>query len=467
MNASVLFRRMLIEEYRMHTELFGRGRFIGFPLFTALIVAGGVWLLDATGTNLETIIAGVFALVFLFGLQVGTIGLVGRDAMRNLLGDVTLLVFSGRTLPISRRQLLATFLVKDLVYYIALFLTPIAVGFVPLAVTGQVTLGAVALLWVALSVTFAFGAGASLALAGIATRSSGAIIALGVAIAGTLFLAPDILIGLSPYGLYANPAIETAIPSLVGVVVVLVAGPLLFEPPTSGGVRRIETRRFKTLSERGDVFFARSLLEVSRSSGSVWKVVFSLGVLFAVAALVLDRVAVATAIEPSAGIAFGTLLGLGAFTTYNWVTQLDDRREYLRYPIAYSSVLIGKFWAFLILSLPTGLGYLAFAGIWYPRPELLLGIVVFPLVSVYVFGVTAYLTGFSPNELLFDTVLFAFYGAALTVVAVPLLVAALAFGEFPLYSAGFAVSLSALVAVVGVFLIRTSGPRWERLLRDE
>ncbi len=465
MSSLLVFRRMLVEEYRMHTELFGRGRFVGFPLFTAALVAGGVWLLEATGTNLESIIAGLFVLVFLFGLQVGTIGLIGRDAMRNVLGDVTLLVFSGRTLPISRRKLLATFLLKDLVYYIGLFLTPIALGFLPLVTTGDMSLSTVGVLWIALSATFAFGAGTSLALAGIATRNVGAIVALIVILVGVLVAAPDVLVALSPYGLYANPGIESAVASIVGVVTVLIAGPLLFEPPTSGGVRRIESRRFNHLADRGGVFFARSLLEVTRSSGSVWKVIFSLGILFAVAALVLERVVAATALEPSAGIAFGTLLGLGAFTTYNWVTQLNETREYLRYPVSYSTVFAGKFRAFLTLSLPTGVGYLALAGIWYPRLELLLGVLIFPLVSIYVFGVTAYLTGLSPNELLFNTPLFALYGAALAVVAVPLLVAALAFGEFPRYSVGFAVVFSVLTAAVGAFFIRKSGPRWSRRLR--
>ena len=467
MSSLLVFRRMLVEEYRMHTELFGRGRFIGFPLFTAVLVAGGVWLLEATGTNLESIIAGLFVLVFLFGLQVGTIGLIGRDAMRNVLGDVTLLVFSGRTLPISRRKLLATFLLKDLVYYIGLFLTPIAVGFLPLVTADELTLGGVVMLWIALSATFAFGAGASLALAGIATRNVGAIVVLLVSLVGIFLVAPEHFVTVSPYGLYANPGIEAAVASFVGVVAVLIAGPLLFEPPTSGGVRRIENRRFTRLADRGGVFFARSLLEVARSSGSVWKVIFSLGILFAVAALVLERVVVATALEPSAGIAFGTLLGLGAFTTYNWVTQLSDNREYLRYPVSYSAVFAGKFRAFLTLSLPTGMGYLAFAGIWYPGFELLLGVLIFPLVSIYVFGVTAYLTGLSPNELLFNTPLFAVYGVALAVVAVPLLVAALAFGEFPLYASLFSLGLAVATAAVGLLLVQASSKKWERSVRAQ
>lgn len=458
---------MLVEEFRLHTELFGRKRFFVFPVFTALLVGSGVWLLGLTGTSLETVIAGLFALVFFFGLQVGTIGLIGRDAMRDVLGDVTLLVFSARTLPVSRRRLLGTFLAKDLVYYVVLFLSPLVLGFLPVAVTGGMTPAEIALLWVGIAATFAFGTAGSLALAGIATRSRLALLAvLGVVVAGIVSV-PEMALALTPYALYATPSVGSALTSGIALVALLVAGPLLFEPPERGGVRRIERNRYRRLTALGGGLTARPLLEVSRSSGSVWKVAFSLGVLFAVTALLLDRIVAATGLEPAAGIAFGALLGLGTFTTYNWLTQFDDPREYLRYPEHLSAVYAGKQRAFFVLSLPIGAVYLAGAAVWYPVADLLLGMVVFPLVSVYVFGVTAYLTGLSPNDLLFDTVLFAIYGVALALVAVPLLVASLAYGEFPLYSTGVAVTISVVAASVGLVLARYSGPRWHDRLRAE
>lgn len=450
----------------MHTELFGPRRFVIFPIFTAVLVGAGVWLLDQTGTSLDIVVAGLFVLILFLGFQVGTVGLIGRDAMKNVLGDVTLLVFSARTLPISQRRLLATFLAKDLVYYVALFLTPIVVGFLPLVVDGGFTTGDVAVLWVTIAATFALGAGASLALAGIGTRNIPALVAVVAAVGVAIVVVPDTVVALTPYAPYSDPGLETALSGSVLLAVSLVAGPLLFEPPGSGGVRRIETDHYWRLREFGGGLTARPLLEVYRSSGSVWKVAFSLGILFAVAALLLDRIVAAMNIDPSAGIAFGTLLGLGTFTTYNWVTQHDDRREYLRYPVQLQEVFSGKFRAFLVLSIPTGLVYLALGGILYPRAELLLGVVVFPLLSVYVFGLTAYLTGLAPNELLFDTVLFAVYGFALMLVAVPLLIGALAFAEWPAIAAGIAVGLSVVSALLGLVLLQRTGPRWEQRLRD-
>ncbi len=458
---------MLVEEFRMHTSLFGVRRFLFFPVFVAAVVTAGAWLLGLTGTAMETVVAGIHLLVFFFGLQVGTAGLIGRDAMRNVLGEMTLLVFSARTLPVSRRQLLSVFLLKDLVYYFAFFLTPITAGFLPLVAVGELSATNLAALWLTITGTFALGAASSLTLVGIASRSKAAVVAVVAGVVVGIFAEAVTLVSYAPYGAYLDQTPTGVVTGVVPLIVLLVVSPLVFKPTASRSVRRFESGQFNRLRSLGDGLTARPLLEVTRSSGSVWKVAFSLGVLFGVAALLLDRVAVATRIEPSAGIAFGTLLALGTFTTYNWVTQFDEPREYLRYPVGMSAVFRGKRRAFFVLSLPTGVAYLALAAFWYPVVDLLAGLIIFPLVSVYVYGVTAYLTGLSANELLFDTSLFAAYGAALAAVATPLLVAALAYGTAPGRSLGVAVAISVFAAAIGAVLSRRVGPRWQRRLRAE
>jgi hypothetical protein len=464
-----LFRRMLVEEYRLHAELFGSRRFLAFPLFVAALAGSGVALLRLTGTGLGAVVAGLHALVLFFGLQVGTIGLVGRDAMRDALGDVTLLVFSARTLPISWRRLLATFLVKDLGYYAVLFLTPAVIGVAPVALVAGQSVTTVGLLWVTVVGTFALGAAVSLALVSLGTRSKAALV--GLVAAGTLAVVTTGFdpVAYTPYAFYADPGVATALAGFGSVVFAATIGPLVFDPSSGQRTRRVRRDRYQTLRRLPgvDALTVRPLLEVIRSSGSVWKVLFSLGVLFAVTALLLDRVVAATALQPSVGIAFGTLLGLGTFTTYNWVTQFDDPREYLRYPAGMDAVFAAKFRAHLLLAVPAGLVYLVLAVVWYPVGDLLIGLVVFPLVTVYVYGVTAFLTGLSPNELLFDTGRFAVFGMALSLLAVPLLVAALAVDTAPVVAVGGSVAVAAVAAVLGTVLARRAGPRWQATLRRE
>ncbi|WP_436924368.1 hypothetical protein [Halosimplex amylolyticum] len=461
-----LLARMIREEWRLQAELFG-GRFAAFPLVVAAFAGVGVWLLTLTETPMDAIAAGLHGLVFFFGLQVGTIGLVGRDALRDVLGDVTLLVFSARTLPVTWRRLLAVFLVKDLLYYSALFLAPLAVGYAAVALSTGVPPARVGLLWATTTGTFALGVGVSLTLTGIGTRSRAAVIALVAALAAGIATGRLDVAALSPYGFYLDPSLRTAVSGFGPALALAVAGPLAFRPGGAGTTRSAPDRYSRLRSAVGDDrgIATRTVLEIARSSGSVWKVLFSMGVLFGVTALLVREVADATALAPSYGIAVGTFLGLGAFTTYSWVTQFDSADEYLRYPVAMDEVFGGKRAAYLLLSLPAGLVYLALSLVWIPVGEVLIGAVVFPLVAVYVFGVTAYVTGFSPNELLFDTPLFVAFGAALAAVSIPLVVAALAYGETPTTATGVAVGVSLAAALVGIALSRRAGPRWNRKLR--
>ncbi|WP_235853497.1 hypothetical protein [Halosimplex salinum] len=461
-----LLARMIREEWRLQAELFG-DRFALFPLVVALVGGAGFWLLTLTGTSAEAVAAGIHGLVFFFGLQVGTIGLVGRDALRDVLGDTTLLVFSARTLPVTWRRLLAVFVVKDLLYYSWLFLAPLALGYAAVALSEGVAPAAVGLLWVTTTGAFAFGVGTSLTLAGVGTRSRAAVAALVAAVAVGVVTGRLDAVALSPYGFYLDPSVRAAVTGFGPALALLVAGPLTFQPVGGGAARSTPNRYSRLRSAIGDDrgITTRTILEVARSSGSVWKVLFSMGVLFGVTALLVREVARATTLDPSYGVAVGTLLGLGAFTTYSWVTQFDSADEYLRYPVAMDRVFAGKRAAYLLLSVPAGLLYLALALVWVPAAEVAVGVVVFPLVAVYVYGVTAYVTGFSPNELLFDTPLFVAFGAALALVSTPLVVAALAHGQAPTTANGVAVGVSVLAAAVGVFLSSRAGPRWHRKLR--
>jgi hypothetical protein len=455
---------MLREEWRLHSQLFGGGRFIGFPLVVAVLAGCGTWLLAITGTPPASVIVGLHALVALFGLQVGTIGLVGRDALRDVLGDVTLLVFSARTLPLSLRRLLSVFLLKEVVYYAGLFVTPLVVGFGAVALARGTPPAMIALAWLTVSLSFTLGVTGSLALAGLASRNGTALATAFVALVVVGFGIDPV--SLTPHRLFTDPSPVSFATAVLPPCAFAAVGVGLFEPSDEQRDGRHRVVDGVVVRLTGNGLTRRPLLAVARSAGSVWKVLFSMGVLFGVTALVLQRVSTATGIDPGVGIAFGTLLGLGGFTTYSWVTQFDDPREYLRYPVSMDEVYRGVAGAYLLLSVGAALVYLAVATLWYPPAEVAVGAVIQPPVALYVFGVTAFLTGLSPNELLFDTPRFVLFGIALAALAVPLVVASLATSLDPLAVRCGAVALAAFGGLVGLLLTRRAGPRSENRLRQ-
>ncbi len=457
---------MAREEWRLHAAVFGGRRFAAFPAFVAAAGAGAVWLLVWTGSSPADVALGLHLLVLAFGLYTGSAGLVGRDAMRDLLGDVTLVVFSARTLPVGQRRLLAAFLVKDVAYYAALFLVPLAVAYAPAAVAAG-TLARLPLLWATLAGTFVLGLAVTFAAIAAGTRGrtgTAALLAGGVALGGAWVAGVD-LVGLTPYGLYRDPGSLAPAVGLAATVALLAAGFAAFDPTHETPARTAEAqfaRWRRRLRYDPDGLLSKTLLDVARSGGGFGKVLFSGGVLFAVGAYLIALAEAITGLAPSTGLSFGAILPLSAFTTYNWVTQFDDLDAYGAYPLSTAAVFEAKFRAFLLLGLPTALSYYLLAvALWGERTSVALaGGALLVGLSVYLFGLTVALAGLDPNEFLFDTVRFALFTLGAAVPLVPVLVVAFVLSPAPpAWLAGLA-GLGLALGVAGLGLFRWTVPHW-------
>jgi hypothetical protein len=464
-----LFAEMLREEWRMHARLFGGVRFALFPAFLTLLAAGTATFFAVAGASETTLLAGLHAVVALVGLQVGSIGLVGRDALENLLGDTTLLIYSARTLPVDERRLLFVFVVKDVAYYAVLFIAPLVVGVVPLVVLGDLPVSALPRLLATAWLAFAAGVGLSLLLVGVATRSRLAALALLVGLLAAGVVSPALL-AYTPYGLFVDPSLAGGAASVLLPVATAAVGFRLFEFDRRTPARTA-ANQFRALHARlGDLdrqgLLAKSLLDVARSSGGLWKVLFSQGLVFGVVAVLLGYLPDVVPVRPSPGLTLGAVLSLGAFTTYNWLCQYDDADFFGTYPVTLDRVFHAKLVGFLVLAVPAGLFYLALGVAVFGLDSLVVGAAVYLPVSVYVFGVTAYVAGLRPTELLFDTPVFAGFTVAMMAVLLPLVVLAIAYPLDPTLVAGLAVGVALVAGGVGYALYRRAGSRWTARARS-
>jgi len=462
-----VFVEMLREEWRLHSRLFRGSHFSLFPVFICLLIGGAAKLLVVTGTEPETVFAGLHALVFVFGLHTGSIGFVGQDALRNLLGDVTLLVFSARTLPLSQNTLLGLFVIKDSVYYAVLFLLPISLGTV-LAVHGFtgpfLVVETVSLLWTTLALLFVLGMGTTIAALGLAGRGVPglALLAVPLVAVGAALASSIDVVSYTPYGLFLAQTPLRAGTTVVSIFAVFLLGAVTFDATAPRPARTVKPTFRRWWRRIGDPVATKSLLDIHRSAGGFGKVLFSAAVLFGVTAALVDFAGQITGVSPSTGISFGAILGLSGFTTYNWLTQSDDVDLYLSHPLSVRAVFAGKFRAFLLLGPLVGLAFYGPALAWRGGPvaEAFVGAVLLVGVACYIFGTTVYLTGLSPNEFLFDTPLFAVFGAAMVLPLVPVLTAGFAISPLsgPLLTAlgGF----GGVLGVVGVGLYRRSLLKW-------
>lgn len=462
-----LFDRMVREEWRLHTELFGGKRFASFPLFVALVAAGTATFFALGNADADTLLGGLHLVVALLGLQVGTVGLVGRDALEDLLGDTTLLLYAARTLPVSFGRLLVAFVFKDVLYYAVLFILPLAVGVAPLAYFGLVPWTTVPLVFVTAGGMFTLGVALSLFLVGVYTRSRLAALAVTAVVVAGLVLRGATVVSVTPYQLVSRVTPGAVLGSLLLPVVLTAAGIALFEFDRRTPARTARDRfrflhaRLGGLDRQGAL--SKSLLDVARSSGGLWKVVFSQGLVFGVLAVLLAYLPDVVPVRPQPGLTVATILALGTFTTYNWLCQFDDEQFYLRYPVSLPAVFRAKLVGFGLLAVPVGLAYLVLGGVVFGYNTALVGLAVFPPLAMYVFGVTAYAAGLEPTELLFDTPTFALFTLAMMAVLMPLVILAIAYPLYPAWQAGgVAVAIGLLAGLVGVGLYTRAAPRWER-----
>lgn len=460
----------------MHSRLFRGSHFALFPVLVALLTVGTARLLVVTDTEPGTVFAGLHALAFVFGLHTGSIGFVGRDTIRNLLGEMTLLVFSGRTLPLSRDRLLGIFVLKDVVYYTLLFLFPISLGAVSaiLGISGVgalVTgLGTVLLLWATLTVTFVLGMGVTITVLGLTRRGvSGVVLLVGLVggIAVPVGIGIDV-VAYTPYGLFVAQTVPRFAATIALVLTVSLAGALAYDATARRPARTVGPSFRRWMHWIGNPVATKTLLDVHRSSGGFGKVLFSGAILFGVTASLVDLAGQITGVSPSVGISFGAILGLSGFTTYNWLTQADDVDSYLVHPLSVQDVFDAKLRAFLLLGPLVGLVFYAVALLWRGGPvlEATVGAILLVGVACYIFGTTVYLTGLSPNEFLFDTGLFALFGVAMILPEVPVLVVGFALAPV---SSGLLLALGAVgvgLGIVGLLLYRGARPKWARRYRE-
>ena len=466
----VIIGTLVREEWRLHARLFGGWRFLLVPAVIAVAAAGGARALIVADTSAGSIVLGVHLFAIGFGLYAGTAGFAGSDMLEDLFGELSFLLATTETLPLSRRLLLGLFLLKDAGYYGLLFVLPMAVagvGVVGLSLSTPFVVGA---LWLSLWLAFVAGMAATVTAIALRTRGVPSLAILGGVILIVLLIRHAEVSGTmvsmlvtEGRGPVASLALATAV-AAVGAFALALYDPS-HEPPT-----RTSAERFGRLEDQlptSDPLVVKSVLDLGRSSGGFAKPLVSVGILFALVAGLVGVVESITGLAPAPGIFFGGVLGLSAFTTYNWLTQVDDVEGYGALPVSIEAVFRAKRDAFVLVGAPTVALPYVLAVIWFDatRLDALAGAAIAAGYSLYYYGLTVAVAGFSPNEFLFDGLRFATFSIAVAAVLVPTLVVGFAVVP-PTSSVVIAlVVASVCLGALGRSLSQWAGTHWSSRYR--
>ena len=434
-----LFSAMMKEEWRIHATIFGSAGFAFFPVVVAIFAFAGSLALPLFSDTLPSTVMAMLALAFflLAGVMVGSFGTMGREFMNRRFGQASLVAYASRSLPLSERRIFATFIVKDTVYYILLYVLPAAAGF-----TAAAPFIALDPIWglrafVSLALAFLIGLSAVCLLSTLYARSIGLLAGTVVVLAGAGLAALGMNAVFPPYAFLIDPAPGSLSLSLILILAPAAASVLLVTVDYPDRTKRF-TNRFEPLAERlcplGSAhFIAKDALDLSRSEGGAGKVIFSfilpLGLVWVCLRILIRFI---PGIDPL--VVFAILLGVISATIYNWLTEFDSFTSYTFLPVEVSAVIDGKLKSYAIANLlPVAVLVLAAASAG-GAGSLLPALAAFLSVSVYTLAVTVYLCGLSPNIMLYHAWVFLRYvlmisPALLLLIFASLLDPAYAFGS--------------------------------------
>jgi hypothetical protein len=458
-----LFRNMVKEEWRVHSTMFGSLSFALFPVMIFGIAFMGSFLVPLMHTTLPAgdLTLLIHANYLMLGIMVGGFGLLGNEVMNRRFGQASLLAYSARSLPLSGKFIFTNFVVKDTVYYFILWVLPFGFGYIVASPFTAVPLARALLLLLTLTLSFLFGLCGIFFLSAVYARSRPALwLVLLALVAGVgalsavtglnpaLFFPPLLLNSAFTWG---NLAFSCLVLALLFAVAIG-----LFNPESVGSEKSYRDS-FAPLMQRLSFLphpplAAKDTLDLYRSRSMVGQTIFSFILPLAVIWFFLSLLG---PYFPPHGLlfVFAITAGVIASTMYTWVTMFDSFGPYACLPVAVSTLIESKLTTFAVLQLVPSVfiaivALLSGEGV-YLFPAVVLGI----SVSFYAVAVMAWLTGLSPNVLVYDVKVLAVYLVLVGIVLT--LFTGLAYAN-PLY-AFFAMVL----ALPAWFFIRKAKLKWD------
>lgn len=420
----LLFKLMMKEEYRLHVSYSSRQMFLTLPLFIALITAffASTFPLLSDSIGLTDLVVLTQLGIFLYGVSVGAFGFLGRTYVERRYGRVNFIVTLPFLLPLTFRQTFLGMYLRDIAFYSVLILLPAFLGLVLAALIVPYSLLSVALMFLALFLSFLLGISLSFAISVLYTKS---LAAFGIAVAALMvILAGAGLLDLYPLGtVLPSLGLQLSLPPFQddpsGSFVYLVACVVWFASFTAFALwlvpseftskrssyveRYINYKQRLRLFRHYDSLLAKEMVDVVRS-GMVSKMLFAYvaPLLF----LSLSTWYINTGLDIPVGfnvVFYAGMVGFFGVLMYNWLTNTDLNDYYETLPVDVPMIIRVKLLAYFLLTSLVSTAFVIGIALAQGETELLwVALPVLYITTVYMVVATAYLTGLRTSSFLFD-----------------------------------------------------------------
>ncbi len=407
-----LFMRMMKEEWRIHSTMFGQVSFALFPVMIFGIVFMGSFLIPYLGSaipvgNLALITHAMFLVL---GFMVGGFGLLGNEMMNRRFGQASLLAYSARSLPLSEQFIFAHFVVKDTVYYFILWVFPFGLGYIAASPFTGVSLAQASLLLLTLTLAFLTGLCIVFLLSSLYVRSKKACLLLVLCLSAAICLfslatGTDAGRFFPPFLLYAAFSWGMLIATCAILAVMFAVSVFLFTPEQAGTTKQYGDMQAPLVDKLGflpnPALAAKDLIDLSRSGIGIGQTLFSFLIPLVVIWFFLS---LAGPYLPAHGLLFifALITGVIASTMYTWVTEFDSFGPYACLPVAVSTLIRSKMITFSLLQVIPAV-FICLVAILSGESAFILPAVMLCIsFSCYAAGVMAFLCGLSPSVLVYD-----------------------------------------------------------------
>jgi len=470
-----LFKTMFKEELRLHKSFVGGmgSAFFPFMIFIFSVVLAITSPVVMKNMSKDTMLLILHVAALMYGLSVGALGAIGEQVMTRRLGQVNMLLQLPQLHPISFRKIMATFYVKDLLFYILYSIIPLVGGIAVAAPVAKVPFTSVGLLGITLFLTFLLGMSLSFVLSALAVRSRAAAAAVGLLIVALVamvwpvgYLTAGQVLPTLGYWTYRDPLYLLV---TLAVAVVLSAMAILFTK------ERFESKQgtYKSMLLPTEDRFAfagglrllvaKEWVELRRSGALGAVVTGFLGPLFAVYILAwFFRTGMEIPLSFNV-VFYGGMVGFLGVMTYSWLTNLETNEFMNVQPVTVDQVIKAKLVLYFLLTSAVSYAYVIVIGFIDGEVGLLpVALLVAASTTIYVAGVTARLTGLWTNTMLFDyRVLGKFFGA----IVPPLIfemVLSFYIGTAPAISTALLVMESLILLSASWFVFKSVTTRWKK-----
>ena len=414
-----ILKIMMKEEWRLHTSLFGNRMFAFFPLMigTGTFIASMFLPYIQTIMTTKQMLQSAHYLFILFGVTIGTFGLAGKEIMNRRFGQASLVAYSSRSLPVSERTIFLNFLIKDVIYYVILWIVPIIFGLILASLFIPVNTTSMLLVCATLILSFLIGLSVVFFLSTLYAHSSKLLIALlllGVVVFVFFIKYYNLSMAtlLLPYSIYYNPSLKKFLlilflvfaPSTLSLLFLKVDYPEKKRQYKNSLTDLSNTFKFSTHS----YYIAKDFLDLKRSEGGLGKIIFSflfpIGLTWFFLYIFLEIIPTVKAI-----MIFAVFLGIVSASIYNMLTAFDTFNPYMFLPVKVSTIIKSKIISYLLISIISFV-ILVFVAISMNQLEWFIpALFSFVAISVYSLSMTIFFAGLHPTILFYNSKIFAQY----------------------------------------------------------